>query len=52
MKSDFARFQPYEFRLFSDENGEPKIIEIQDPNQDLDSTNKCNSFLTGKKVVS
>ena len=32
--SDFLRFEPYEFRLFMDENGEPKIIEIQDLNQD------------------
>ena len=36
MKSDFLRFEPYEFRLFMDENGEPKIMEIQDPNQDQD----------------
>ena len=34
--SDFLRFEPYEFRLFMDENGEPKIMEIQDPNQDQD----------------
>ena len=34
LAADFARFQPYEFRLFTDKNGEPKIIEIQDPNQD------------------
>ena len=34
MKSDFLRFEPHEFRLFTDKNGEPKIIEIQDPNHD------------------
>ncbi len=34
MKSDFLRFEPHEFRLFTDKNGEPKIIEIQDLNQD------------------
>ena len=34
LAADFARFQPYEFRLFMDENGETKIIEIKDPNHD------------------
>jgi hypothetical protein len=34
LASEFLRFEPYEFRLFSDENGAPKMIELQDPNQD------------------
>ena len=34
MKSDFLRFEPHEFRLFTDKNGETKIIEIKDPNHD------------------
>ena len=34
LAADFARFQPYEFRLFMDENGKPKIMDIQDQNQD------------------
>jgi hypothetical protein len=32
LAADFLRFEPHEFRLFTDKNGEPKIIEIQNPN--------------------
>ena len=49
--SDFLRFEPYEFRLFMDENGEPKIMEIQDPNQDhLDFHEATFFYLALKKI--
>jgi hypothetical protein len=47
--SDFLRFEPYEFRLFMDENGEPKIMEIQDQNQDHLDFDEATFFLFSTK---
>jgi hypothetical protein len=49
LASDFLRFEPYEFRLFMDENGEPKIMEIQDPNQDHLDFDEATFFLFSTK---
>ena len=49
LAADFARFQPYEFRLFMDENGEPKIMEIQDQNQDHLDFDEATFFLFSTK---
>jgi hypothetical protein len=52
MKSDFLRFEPHEFRLFTDKNGEPKIIEIKDPNQDHLDFNEATFFYLALSKIS